>query len=432
MCDSGQLGTAGPRAGSEALTSPPGTSDQWHERRPRHASMSLFKRGKTWHYEFMFAQRRVRESAKTTSRTVAKLAEQNRRRELEAGFNGIQDKREERIRSVRELSRDYLEDYRLRHKSVVFAEYAVEHIVRQLGPMMTIDVTEQTVTTYQITRLKEGAAPKSINEEVGFLLRLLGEPGDVIRARLRRRKVLKLAVPRGPGKAYTPAEKEAMLTAAKKARSRAIYPALMLALNTGQRNSEIRHLQWERVDLVKAVLTVGESKTEAGVGRTIPLNSALLDVMIEYAGWYTKRFGTIRPELYVFPFGKPRPTDPTRPVVTLKTSWSNVRKNSGVSGRWHDNRHTLVTDLAESGAGDETIRDIAGHVSKRMLKHYSHIRMEAKRKALEAIVPKPAINKTAGPETPAEVPIRAADAPPHGTFSGSAGNPTSASWRSPS
>ncbi len=369
-------------------------SDQCHERRHRDDSMALFKRGKTWHYEFMFAQRRIRESAQTTSKTIAKLAEQNRRRELEAGFNGIQDKREDRIRSIRELSRDYLEDYRLRHKSVVFAEYAVDHIVRLLGPMMTIDVTEQTVTTYQITRLKEGAAPKSINEEVGFLLRLLGEPGDVIRARLRRRKVLKLTVPRGPGKAYSPAEKAAMLAAAKNARSRAIYPALMLALNTGERDSEIRHLQWERVDLVKAVLTVGESKTEAGEGRTIPLNSALLDVMIEYAKWYTKRFGTIRPEWYVFPFGKPRPTDPTRPMVTLKTSWGNVRKNAGVSGRWHDNRHTLITDLAESGAGDETIRDIAGHVSKQMLKHYSHIRMEAKRHALESILKKPDLKKT--------------------------------------
>jgi hypothetical protein len=32
--------------------------------------------------------------------------------------------------------------------------------------------------------------------------------------------------------------------------------------------------------------------------------------------------------------------------------------------------------------------DIAGHVSKQMLKHYSHIRMEAKRNALETIVRK--------------------------------------------
>jgi integrase len=90
----------------------------------------------------------------------------------------------------------------------------------------------------------------------------------------------------------------------------------MLALNTGERDAEIRGLQWDRVDLAKAIVTVGESKTEAGDGRTIPLNSALLEAMVEYAKWYTQRFGTIRPEWYVFPFGKPRPKDPTRPMVT--------------------------------------------------------------------------------------------------------------------
>lgn len=180
-----------------------------------------------------------------------------------------------------------------------------------------------------------------------------------------------------------------MLAAAQTARSPAIHPALMLALNAGMRDAEIRGLQWERMDLSKAVLTVGDSKTEAGEGRTIPLNSALLEATVEYAKWYTKRFGAIQPGWYIFPYGKPRPRDPSRPMVTLKTSWSIVRKKAGVSGRWHDNRHTLVTDLAESGAGDETIRDIAGHVSKQMLKHYSHIRMQAKRRALEAIVPKP-------------------------------------------
>jgi integrase len=72
-------------------------------------------------------------------------------------------------------------------------------------------------------------------------------------------------------------------------------------------------------------------------------------------------------------------------MVTLKTLWNNVRTKTGVTGRWHDNRHSLITDLAESGAADETIRDIAGHVSKQMLKHYSHIRMAAKRSALEGI-----------------------------------------------
>lgn len=40
----------------------------------------------------------------------------------------------------------------------------------------------------------------------------------------------------------------------------------------------------------KAYLTMGDGgKTEAGEGRTIPLNSDLLEAMVEYLKWYTKR-----------------------------------------------------------------------------------------------------------------------------------------------
>jgi integrase len=76
-------------------------------------------------------------------------------------------------------------------------------------------------------------------------------------------------------------------------------------------------------------------------------------------------------------------------VSSLKTAWKNLKTRAGVTGRFHDTRHTLITELAESGAGDQTIMDIAGHVSRQMLSRYSHIRMEAKRKALEALVEKP-------------------------------------------
>ena len=40
---------------------------------------------------------------------------------------------------------------------------------------------------------------------------------------------------------------------------------------------------------------------------------------------------------------------------------------------------------AESGAGDEVIMSIAEHVSRAMLSRYSHVRMEAKRRALDEI-----------------------------------------------
>jgi integrase len=61
----------------------------------------------------------------------------------------------------------------------------------------------------------------------------------------------------------------------------------------------------------------------------------------------------------------------------------------------HDNRHTLVTELSESGAGDEVIMSIAGHVSRAMLSRYSHVRMEAKRRALDEIAARQCANALA-------------------------------------
>lgn len=350
------------------------------------------KQSKVWWYEFIFAGQRIRESAKTTRKTIAQEAEKKRRLEVERGYNDVSTKKVDRIRSVANLADAFLEEYKVRHpRSGTFAEFATGHVKRILGGRMAIDISSAAIKEYQTARLKEEAAPKSINEEVGFLLRILGEQGDAVRARLRREKALKLKVKNQVAKAWTPAEKQKLLSAAKARRSPCIYPALVLALNCGLRDKELRELQWGRVDLQRRLLTVGDSKTEAGEGRTVPLNSEVQAALVDHAKWFLKKFKETRPEWYLFPYGKSQPTDPTRPVTTLKTVWTKVRSDAGLKGRWHDNRHTFITDLAESGeAGDETIRDIAGHVSNRMLKHYSHIRMEAKRKAVEALVKKPA------------------------------------------
>ena len=48
----------------------------------------------------------------------------------------------------------------------------------------------------------------------------------------------------------------------------------------------------------------------------------------------------------------------------IETAWRNARARANVEGCFHDSRHTFVTDLTESSAGDQVIQDLAGHVSK--------------------------------------------------------------------
>ena len=81
--------------------------------------------------------------------------------------------------------------------------------------------------------------------------------------------------------------------------------------------------------------------------------------------------------------------DASRPIKSWRTAWRAALKRAGLQIRFHDLRHTCVTKLAEGQASEQTIMAIAGHLSRTMLEHYSHIRMAAKRAALGAIAVAP-------------------------------------------
>jgi integrase len=162
-----------------------------------------------------------------------------------------------------------------------------------------------------------------------------------------------------------------------------------IAMLTGMRCGEILSLRWGQIDFEKQVLTVGRAKTVAGTGRQIPLNLALLSVLTAHASWYLHDFQKtleLRPEWYLFPFGSPTPQDPLRHVQDIKTAWGKLRREAKVRCRFHDLRHTLATKLAENGVPESTMLAILGHMSRQMLERYSHIRMAAKRDAMQGIV----------------------------------------------
>lgn len=88
---------------------------------------------------------------------------------------------------------------------------------------------------------------------------------------------------------------------------------------------------------------------------------------------------------YLFPWGSPTPTDPTRPATTMKKAWGALRMDAKVSRRIHDLRHTVATTLAKAGTPESTMLALLGHMSRAMLEHYSHVRLAAKRVAVEAL-----------------------------------------------
>ena len=240
---------------------------------------------------------------------------------------------------------------------------------------------EERIREYMKGRKAEGAGGRTINMEVSMLARAIGKKWSILWPKVKRNEE-----PKDTGRALSAEEEARLLKAVDEARSPVLASFIKALLLTGMRCGELTGMTWGQVDLVNRVMTVGKAKTNAGTGRQIPMNGELLDVMKVHAQWFTKRFGETRPEHYLFPAGERWPNDPTQPTTSFKTAWKNLwtEGQRSIAGL-HDLRHNAISHLAESGASDSTIMALAGHLSRAMLERYSHIRMNAKRQAVESL-----------------------------------------------
>jgi integrase len=334
-----------------------------------------------WWYRFRFAGRIVHESSRSQSRTVAREAEKQRRRQLEKSWNQITP----RVLppAFAKGAAEWLKgrEGRVAANTLSMARVALKHVLPVFGSKLLCDIAPKDLQAYQQNRLREGAQGRTVNIEVQTLRQIMKAAkcwqhleGEVHSLRERR----------DVGRALSPDEESRLLAECAKTDS-ACYTATVLALNTTMRKDEIRKLRWSQVDLFQGVLTVGKSKTDAGTGRMIPLNPSAVKALADWGSEFPDR----QPEHCVFPWCESRQVEPLRPTKGWRTAWRNACKRAGLKVRFHDLRHTAITKLAESQASEQTIMAIAGHLSRTMLEHYSHIRMAAKRAALDSIATPP-------------------------------------------
>ncbi len=187
------------------------------------------------------------------------------------------------------------------------------------------------------------------------------------------------------GRALSPNEQKALLDGLKDRRTPHLQTLIPLLLLTGMRAGEALSLTWGQIDLIDRTVRVGRAKTSNGTGRVIPFGSELASILATHRAWFVERFGEPKADHYLFPWGKPWPSDPTRHATDITWGWDQLRKDTGVACRLHDTRHTFATRLAENGASESTMLALMGQMSRAMLERYSHIRMAAKRDAVAGI-----------------------------------------------
>jgi integrase len=344
--------------------------------------MSLWKRGRQYWTDFTVAGRRYRKRLGTTNLRVAT----RRERELveEAGHGRLAAD-EQGPKRLSDATDAYLAAKRIRcsPRTIELEEERLSLVKKLFGDVPLSAITATSIAEFQRTRHDAGIANRTINMDVGVLSRVLKSCG---RWRPLAEHVRNLPERQHPiGRALTADEQKRLFAAAASNQEwEHVYCAAVVAANTSMRPVEVKHLRRRDVDLVRRLLHVRRSKNESS-HRVIPLNTSALNALARMFD-RADALGHTEPEHYLWPSCQWGRFDATKPIVQWDTAWRALRDAAGLDGlRFHDLRHTAITELAEMGVADHVLESISGHLSRRMLEHYSHIRIDAKRQALDAL-----------------------------------------------
>jgi integrase len=358
--------------------------------------MSLYKRGEVWWYKFHFSGQVVRESTKSKSRSMAKEAERNRRRELELGYNQIAVRKQAPLLSL--AAREWIVDKAgMSPKTISGCQQRLVPLLRVFGKRLVCDIDYSDVVKYRADRLLDGMSNRTVNYEVGCMRGILKRYG--LWAAIGDR-IKKLRENTDVGRALSIEDEDLLLNACQRSHAPSLLPLFIFARDTGLRAAEMKslrrrdlRLKWHDGVIVCGEVIVPKSKTEAGTGRLVPLSR---DVCSALTIWLSRFKGSTE-SAYVFPRHAvqmlPRGQQSkisfailSKPVQSWQRAWRTALRTAGIHYRWHDLRHTFITRLAENpSVSEQTIRALAGHVSKQMLERYSHIRKEAKQDAICAL-----------------------------------------------
>ena len=247
-----------------------------------------------------------------------------------------------------------------------------------------IDISQ--VRRYQMVRTL-AAGPSRINHELNTLSQILRRVGlwQGIEGQYEP-----LPLPRWtPRRVITPEEEEKLFhVAASNPHWIVGYLASSLCANTTAAGCEVRGLRLKDIDLANSVIHIPHDAVKNEFrARSIPLNRRAT-IQVGRLMTRAKELGSCLPTDYLLPFRVRRGIyDPSRPTRGWRSAWREMRVAADLPWiRPHDLRHQAITRLLENPTvSEETVKSIAGHVSKKILERYSHIRLHTKREALATI-----------------------------------------------
>jgi len=153
---------------------------------------------------------------------------------------------------------------------------------------------------------------------------------------------------------------------------------LDISLGAGLRRGEQYNLPWPEVDLEERKIEVKDTKN--GTDRVVYMNEDVYNAFcgLRKLSLHRKRRAADKPN-------KSAPDLVFALADNKKWFASALRRAKVKNYRWHDNRHSFCSRLADNGASAFVIQKAAGHKSIQTSARYVHLKEETMRKAMEGL-----------------------------------------------
>lgn len=170
--------------------------------------------------------------------------------------------------------------------------------------------------------------------------------------------------PSGRDRRLLPGEDFKLLTAAERSNRPWLWSAIVIALETCIRQTELATLTWDRVVLTGDKPFLMLPKTKNDKPREVALSE---DAALAFRELIPKQVSAVIGARSVFPVETGRGIAHAFTSITPEEQFPDLR--------WHDLRHEAISRLFENTTMDHIeIMEITGHLSVEMLKRYTHLR----------------------------------------------------------
>lgn len=334
--------------------------------------MSVFQRGKHWHYEFMYGGREYRKACGKAckTRTRALQVEAAARAKAMQGAAPVMARRN-RIPLLHEAAAAFLEEKRAAMAAGSLSRNTYRHY-RNAWDAWLADSTLAAMRVDQIflsdiAAMKIPGGPftrKNALQSLGAILKWCTEPPRNYMASAPRIKGKRL---QGRKVRITPEVEDAL----RQHMDRDVSDIFTVILDAVMRNHEVFAMRWDDIDWERAEYFISKSKTDAG-RRRVPISDRMMAML-------RNRQSLVKGE-WVFPSR----IKAKGHRVTIAKQFQAARDAAGIDPKvkLYCARHTGASELSEMGVDLLTLRTILGHEDISTTNKYLHGDTSAARDAV--------------------------------------------------